>query len=82
MSKHVFKATRIGWKQEEDIIWFDADVYSREEAEAQLEPYQGHTFDGWPYTGYRFDGVDYHHYEYLGNLEDDEMPEKIEDTEE
>ena len=35
--RHVFKATQIGWDSKKEGIWFDADLYTREEAEAPAE---------------------------------------------
>ena len=72
--RHVFRATRMGWDQEQDGVWFDSDYYTKDEAEAQFKPYPGVTDRGYPYTGYEYDGVKYHHYAYLGEYEDDEMP--------
>lgn len=31
--KHVFKATKLGWDEEEEGVWFDSDYYTKEEAE-------------------------------------------------
>ena len=72
--KFVFRATRLGWDEQQDGIWFDSDLYTKEEAEAQIKPYNGTTQRGYPYTGYEFDGERYHHYTYLGEFEDDKMP--------
>lgn len=54
--RHVFKATKIGWDEEQEGVWFDSDFYSKEEAEAEFKPYQGTTQRGYPYTGYEYDG--------------------------
>lgn len=72
--KHVFRATKIGWKKEQEGVWFDADKYSKEEAEAEFKPYEGITQRGYSYIGYEYDGQKYHDYLYLGEYEDDEMP--------
>lgn len=72
--RHVFKATKIGWEEEKEGIWFDSDKYSREEAEAEFKPYEGVTQKGFSYTGYEYDGQKYHDYTYLGEYENDEMP--------
>ena len=72
--RHVFKAKKLGWKNESDGIWFDSDKYTKEEAEAEIKSYEGITKQGYPYTGYEFDGQKYHDYQYLGEYEDDEMP--------
>ena len=72
--KHVFRATRIGWGNKQDGIWFDADELIREEAEAEFKPFQGTTQKGFPYTGYEFGGVKYHDVYYLGVYEDDKIP--------
>ena len=76
--RHVFRAIRIGWDRKQDGVWFDADQYTREEAEAQFKPFQGVTQRGYPYTGYEYDGVRYHDIYYLG-LYDDDMPQNNED---
>lgn len=47
--RHVFKATKIGWDEEQEGVWFDSDFYSKEEAEAEFKPYQGTTQRGYPY---------------------------------
>lgn len=72
--RHLFKATKIGWEEEQEGVWFDSDDYTKEEAEAEFTPYQGITQNGYPYTGYEYDGQRYHHYTYLGEFEDDKMP--------
>ena len=38
--RHVFKATKIGWDEEQEGVWFDSDFYSKEEAEAEFKPYR------------------------------------------
>lgn len=72
--RHVFRGTKLGWAKEQEGIWFDSDEYTREEAEAQFEPYAGTTQDGYPYTGYEFDGQKYHDVTYVGEFDDDNMP--------
>lgn len=72
--KHIFKATKLGWEQEKEAIWFDSDVYSEEEAKAEIHKYHGTTLMGYPYTGYEYDGQKYHDVTYLGEFEDDEVP--------
>lgn len=72
--KHLFKATKLGWDEEKEGIWFDSEYYTKEEAEEQIKPYRGITQGGFPYTGYEYDGQKYHDYEYLGEFEDDEIP--------
>ncbi len=73
--RHVFKAKKLGWGDDKtEGIWFDADDYTKEEAEAEFKPYQGVTQRGYDYTGYEYDGERYHHYTYLGEFEDDDMP--------
>jgi hypothetical protein len=67
-------AIKIGWDKEQEGVWFDADYYTREEAEAEFKPYHDITQRGYPYTGYEYDGQRYHDYTYLGLYEDDEMP--------
>ena len=77
--RHVFKATKLGWGKEKEGVWFDADDYTKEEAEAEFKPYQGVTQRGYDYTGYEFGGQRYHDYSYLGVFEDDEMPKSVAD---
>lgn len=72
--RHVFKATKLGWAEEQEGIWFDADQYTKEEAMESINEYQGVTQKGYPYTGYEFDGQKYHDVTYLGIFEDDQMP--------
>ena len=51
--RHVFKAKKLGWGNDKtEGIWFDADDYTKEEAEAEFKPYQGVTQRGYDYTGY------------------------------
>ena len=50
--RHVFRCTKIGWDQEQEGVWFDADQYSKESAEARFIPQQGVTQRGYPYTYY------------------------------
>ena len=77
--RHVFKATKIGWHEEQERVWFDSDFYSKEEAEAEFKPYQGTTQRGYPYTGYEYDGEQYHDVTYMGEFDDDDLPQN--DTE-
>lgn len=77
--RHVFKATKLGWAEEKEGVWFDSDYYTKEEAEAEFQPYDGVTQDGNPYTGYEYDGERYHDYTYLGEFEDDDMPKNDDD---
>ncbi len=72
--KHVFRATLIGWKREQEGVYFDSDQYTKEEAEAQFKPYRGMTQQGFPYTGYEYGGKKYYGYMYLGEYEDDKIP--------
>ena len=76
---HVFIATKIGWKEEQEIVYFDSTYYTKEEAESQFVPYEGITERGYPYTGFEFDGQKYHHFKYIGEFEDDNMPHSIDD---
>ena len=71
---HVFRATKIGWEREQEVIWFDSGLYTREQALAEFKPFQDHTLRGYPYQGYTYDGQKYHDVMYLGECEDDQMP--------
>lgn len=72
--RHVFRATKMGWSKEQEGVWFDSSHYTKDEAKAQFQPYQGTTKDGYPYTEYEYDGQKYHDVTYLGEFEDDKMP--------
>lgn len=72
--KHLFRATKIGWGEEQECVWFNSDKYSKEEAEKEFKPYKGTTRRGYPYIGYEYDGQKYHDVTYLGEFEDDDMP--------
>lgn len=74
MMRHVFLATKLGWEKEKECIWFDSDMYSKEDAEAEIKTYESTTQRGYPYTGYEYDGQKYHDVRYLGEFEDDQMP--------
>lgn len=55
--RHVFKGKKLGWGDDKtEGVWFDADHYTKEEAEAEFKPYQGVTQRGYDYTGYEYDG--------------------------
>lgn len=69
MMKHLFRATKLGWDEEQEGIWFDSDHYSKEEAEAEIKTYDGITQRGYPYTGYEYDGQKYHDVTYLGEFQ-------------
>lgn len=73
-TRHVFRATKIRWDQEQEGVWFDSAKFTKEEAEAEFKPYKGTTQRGYPYTGYEYDGQKYYDYLYLGEYEDDKMP--------
>lgn len=77
--KHLFKAKKLGWKEEEEGVWFDASKFTKKQAEAQFKPYKGITDRGYPYTGYEFDGQKYHDYKYIGKFEDDKLPKNDND---
>ncbi len=73
--KHLFRATKLGWAEEREGIWFDSNDYTKEEAAAEFVPYEGTTERGYSYTGYERDGQKYHDFQYLGEFEDDELPQ-------
>ena len=77
MFVHWFVAQRMGWEKEQDVVWFDANQYSMEEAEAQFRPVQKTTMKNnhcFPYTAYEYDGVLYHHYRYMGYCDEKDLP--------
>ena len=77
--KHVFKATKLGWKREQEGIWFDSNTFTKEKAEAEFKPYQGISQKGYAYTGYEYDGQKYHDVTYLGEYKDDAVPHNNEE---
>ncbi len=77
--RHVFRATKLGWDKETVAIWFDANLYTKEEAQAFFKPYEGITQRGYPYTGYEYAGQKYHDILYLGEYPDDGMPKNDND---
>ncbi len=76
--KHVFQCKLQGWNNEYDIVWFDAQHYTKEQALAKFEEKQGWTVKAngkdYPYTYWEYDGVKYYSVTYMGLLSDDEMP--------
>jgi len=75
--RHLFIATKIGWENEKEAIWFDSKFYTEDEARAEIKPFEGVTQKGYPYTGYEYDGQKYHHVTYYGEFEDDDMPNNM-----
>lgn len=71
--RHVFKLIGMGWNPTKEGIWFDADLYSKEKAEAQFVPVKKMSGNG-PYTAYEYQGQIYRYVHYLGLYEDDNMP--------
>lgn len=53
---------------------FDADKYSKEEAEEAFVPYEGTTQNEYPYTGYEFEGEKLYDVTYLGEFEENKLP--------
>ena len=77
--RHVFRATKLGWDEEQEGVWFDSDKYTKEQAEAEFKPYVAVSQKGYPYMGYEFDGQKYHDFTYLGEFEDNDMPRNNKD---
>lgn len=77
--KHLFKATKLGWAEEKEGIWFDSKAYTKEEARAQFKPYKGVTQRGYDYTGYEYDGQRYHDVQYLGEFPNNKLPKSDND---
>lgn len=71
--RHVFRLIGFGWKPTDEGIWFDADLFSKEEAEGQFKPVKLMSSKG-PYTAFSYLGELYRFVNYLGIFEDDEMP--------
>lgn len=78
MLAHFFIGTRLGWGEEKDVIWFDADLYTEEEAFAQFKPIKGETLKAngyyYDYTAYEYDGIKYHDLSYHGVHDFDNRP--------
>ena len=78
--KHVFKGTKLGWKREQEGIWFDSDHYTKEEAESEFVEKTGYTEkangESYPYTYYEYDGQKYYKVNYIGEYEEDNLPGK------
>jgi hypothetical protein len=72
--RHVFKATGMGWTPDREGIWFDADHYTKEGAEAQFKLVEKISKEGWPYTAYEYEGDTFRYVQYLGLFDDDGMP--------
>lgn len=72
--KHIFKATILGWKKEQEIVWVDADDCTKEEAFSVFKKYKAFNQRGYEYTGYEYDGQKYHDITYLGLYEDEDAP--------
>ncbi len=77
--RHVFRATKLGRESEQEGIWFDADQYTKEEAEAQFIPVERVSQKGYFYTAYEYDGQLYHDIYYAGCYEDNGMPRNNDD---
>ena len=73
--KHLFLATKMGWEREQEGVWLDSNVYTKEQAQAQFKPVKDYTKDGYPYTRYEYDGQIYHDVTYLGEFEDEQLPQ-------
>ena len=72
--KHLFRATKMGWKKEQEGVWFDSETFTKEEAWDQFQRFEETTQKGYPYTAYEYDGQKYHDVHYLGEFEDDDLP--------
>lgn len=73
--RHVFRATKIGWERERVGIWFDSAKFTKEEAMNQFKAFRAISQKGYPYTGYEYDGEKYHDVIYLGEYDDNDMPQ-------
>lgn len=72
--RHLFRILKQGYKAEPEVVWFDADHYTKEEADAQFEEFEDFTLNGYPYKGYKYQGEKLHEVFYMGLFKDDEMP--------
>ena len=77
MKVHVFKAKLLGYGDNYEGIWFDADCYSKESAESQFVECTGYTTkangDSYPYTYYEYDGKKYYKVYYIGLFDKDNI---------
>lgn len=78
--KHVFRAKKMGWSEEEEFIWFDANLYTKDEAESEFKPHEDTNRRGYRFTYYVYDGERYYSYKYLGLFEDDNLPKNNQDV--
>jgi len=77
MKKHCFVAKRMGWNAERDMILFDSNLYTQEEAFAQFKKVKKETLKNnhwYPYTAYEYNGVMYHDVGYLGIHDENNLP--------
>lgn len=78
MMVHVFRCKLLGWSNENDIVYFDTNLYSEDEAKAQFIECYGETTKGngrdYPYTYYEYDGEKYYSVKYLGVMDYNDMP--------
>ncbi len=72
--KHVILAIRMGWDEEKEVITFDADQFTKEEAMAQFEEYIGRKDGIYPYTAYQYNGTKYYKIQYIGKVADNKVP--------
>lgn len=77
--KHVFRAKKMGWDEEQEFVWFDASLYTKAEAEAAFKPYEATNKRGYGYTYYVYDGIKYYSYAYVGLFEDNNLPRNDQD---
>ena len=77
---YVFKCVKAGWGGETEGVWFDAETYAREEAEAQFVPIEKMVEKNgrWvPFTFYEYGGEVYYQVEYQGEYHENDMPGMI-----
>ncbi len=75
--RHVFTCVKKGWEREREGVWFDADMYTKEEAEKQFIPVTKMVEKNggfYPFTFHEYDGQTYYSVDYMGLYEDDDMP--------
>lgn len=73
MKKHVFQAVELGWNKEPTLILFDAEKFSRADAEAQFKPVERTTVRNDRlvlYTAYEYENVMYHRFCYRGLVDE------------
>ena len=79
--KHVILAIPMGWDKNKQVITFDADQFTREEAMAQFEEFNGRKDGMHLYTAYKYNGTKYYKIQYIGKVPDNKVPRNEKEAE-